>query len=164
MEYQLTFFARATGQTTGAEAMEHVLNAVLESGPPLVGEYLGPPEPRPGEWSGPEADAVRSFRLATATEDMRPAADYLLLEIHVGMQFIAEDVIAADPDDDHGVWGSDLMARVTVSGERPDWPLVERIGTTLENLWSAVPWNKTSGFKVAAPPRGSLPHDQYTTP
>ncbi|MEV5831732.1 hypothetical protein AB0L25_39830 [Spirillospora sp. NPDC052242] len=127
--------------------MDRVLDALLENGPPLLGEqgpYL------PGEWPEPEIDAVHSFRLVTGTDRQRPAADYLLLEIHAGVRSIAEDVIAADPDDEHGVWGSDLMAVITLTGARPDWPLVDRIWTVLESLWSAVPWDRTSGFAVAA--------------
>lgn len=69
----------------------------------------------------------------------------------------AEDVIGVDPDDAHGVWGSDLMAVVTLSGDRPDWPLVEHLWTVLERQWSAVPWDSTSGFEITAesprPPR-----------
>ncbi|MEU8118918.1 hypothetical protein AB0C21_09420 [Spirillospora sp. NPDC049024] len=150
MAYQLTFFGKATEQETAAAAMDHVLDAMLESGPPLLGESLGPPPLQLGEWSGPETEAVRSFKLATATEDMKPAADYLLLEIHVGMRSIADTVIAADPDNDHGVWGSDLLALLTLSGDRPDWPLVQRIWTTLEDLWRVVPWDEVSGFGIAA--------------
>jgi hypothetical protein len=140
--------------------MDRVLDALLENGP-LLGEYLGPPEPQPGEWLGSETDAIHRFMLATGTESEGPAADYLLLEIQVGVRFIAEDVIAADLNDDHGVWGSDLMAVVTLSGDHPDWPLVDRIWTALESLWSAVPWDEMSGFGIAAetrrPLRGETP-------
>lgn len=49
MAYQLMFFCMGSGEETGAVAMDRVLDAVLENGPPLLGEYLGAPEPRPGE-------------------------------------------------------------------------------------------------------------------
>lgn len=159
MAYQLMFFCKGAEEETGAAAMDRVLDAVLENGPPLLGEYLGPPEPQPGEWLGLEADAIHSFRLVTGTEREGPAADYLLLEIHVGVRFIAEQVIAADPDDDHGVWGSDLLAIVTLSGENPDWPLVDRIWAALESLWAAVPWDELSGFTIAADTRRPLGGD-----
>jgi hypothetical protein len=129
--------------------MDRVLDALLENGPALLGTYLGPPEPQPGR-SGPETEAVHRFWLTTGTESEEPAADHLLLEISVGMRFIAENVLAADPNDDHGVWGSDLMAVITLSGDRPDWPLVDRIWSALEGLWPTVPWDGMSGFAIAA--------------
>ena len=71
------------------------------------------------------------------------------LEIHVGVAFIAESVIAASPNDEHGIWGSDLLATITLSGDVLDWPLVQRIWTALVDLWSAVPWDEMSGFEIA---------------
>jgi hypothetical protein len=58
---------------------------------------------------------------------------------------IAEFAIDADPDDAHGVWGSDLMALVTLTGDNPDWPLVERIRATLDALWSPITRDEPSG-------------------
>ncbi|OLT27529.1 hypothetical protein BJF79_11705 [Actinomadura sp. CNU-125] len=159
MAYRLVFFCKGAEEDSAAGAMDRVLDTLLETGPPLLGEYRGPPEPRPGERLEPDIDAVHSFRLVTGTEQEGPTPDYLLLEIRAGVRFIAEDVIAADPDDDHGVWGSELMAIVTLTGARPDWPLVDRIWTVLESLWSAVLWDETSGFAVAAETRRPLRGD-----
>lgn len=156
MVYQLKFFCRASGEEIAAVAMDRVLDALLENGPPLLGEYLGPRAPRAGERPKFGTDAIHVFRLVTGTESKGPAADYLLLEIYVGVRFIAEDVIAADPNDDHGIWGSDLMTVITLSGDRPDWPLVDRIWTVLEALWSAVAWDEMSGFEIAAETRRPL--------
>ncbi|MFD0902801.1 hypothetical protein [Actinomadura sediminis] len=160
MAYRLVFFCKGAEQETAVGAMDRVLDTLLETGPPLVGEYRGPPEPQSGEWLEPDIDVVHSFRLVTGTEREGPPPDYLLLEIHAGVRFIAEDVIATDPDDDHGVWGSELMVIITLTGDRPDWPLVDRIWTVLEGLWSAVPWDEISGFAVATethrPLRGDI--------
>lgn len=133
--------------------MDPVLDALLEKGPPLLGTHLGRPEPRPG------SEPVHQFWLATATESGEPAADYLLLEISVGMRFIAENVLAADPNDDHGIWGSDLMAVVTLTGDHPDWPLVDRIWSALEGLWPTVPWDQMSGFEITAETKRPLQAD-----
>ncbi|MBE1533523.1 hypothetical protein [Actinomadura algeriensis] len=149
MTYRLVFFCKGAQEETAAVAMDRVLDTLLEDGP-LSGEYRGPPVPRPGEWPELENDAVHAFKLVTATDKGKPAPDHLLFEIHAGMRFIAEDVMAADPDDDHGVWGSELMAVITLSGARPDWPLVDRIWTALETHWSTVPWDETSGFALAS--------------
>ncbi|TYB49310.1 hypothetical protein [Actinomadura chibensis] len=158
MAYQLSFFCRAD-EENGAAAMDRVLDALLEDGSGLYGEYIGPPRPGPVQWEGPEQEAIAAFRLATSPEGPERLFDDLLLEIHVGVRFIAETVIAADPDDEHGVWGSDLLAIITLSGERPDWALVERIWTIVESVWSAVPWDETSGFDVAQKTRRPLHED-----
>ena len=154
MTYRLKFFCKATEEETAAGAMDRVLDALLQDGHPLLGEYVGPPDPQPGEWQDSETEAVHAFKLVTGTESHGPQADCLLLEIYVGIRLIAEDVIQADPDDAHGIWGSDLMAVVTLSGKHPDWPLFISIWTVLERLWSAVPWDEHAGFEIAAkPPR-----------
>lgn len=154
MAYQLSFFCRA-GEETGAAAMDRVLDELLEDGP-LYGEFISSPLPAPGHWEGPEQEAIASFRLAASPEGVGRTSDDLLLEIRVGVRFIAETVMAADLNDEHGVWGSDLLAVITLSGDRPDWALVERIWTSLEDLWSVVPWDETSGFDVAAETRRPL--------
>ncbi|RKS71263.1 hypothetical protein BZB76_5752 [Actinomadura pelletieri DSM 43383] len=134
MTYQLFFFCKGTEEDSGASAMDRVLDALSKNGPPLLAEYLGPPTPQSDFWVGPEIEAIQGFRLVTGNEREKPTTDYLSLEMHVGERFIAGDVIAADPNDDHNVRGSDLMAIVTLNGDRPDWPLVDRIWTVLENL------------------------------
>jgi hypothetical protein len=134
--YYLSFFCRA-GEDTGQAALERLLDELLANGAPLL-----------REWRGPYVDAVAAYSLATRGSSGEPAADWLTLEIHVGVRFIAESVIAASPNDEQGIWGSDLLATVTLSGDSPDWPLVDRIWTALVDLWSAVPWDETSGFEI----------------
>ncbi|TDB92514.1 hypothetical protein [Actinomadura sp. 7K534] len=160
MVYQLKFFCRA-GEATGASAMSNLLDRLLEHGP-LHGEAVGPPRPGPGQWEGPEQEAIDAFRLATTDEHREIALDDLLLEIQVGVRFIAETVIHADPDNEHGVWGSDLLAVISLAGDRPDWALVERIWSALESLWSAVPWDELSGFEIAAEHQHLTPGDPTT--
>lgn len=155
MAYQLSFFGRS-GEDTGASAMSSLLDELLEHGP-LHGEAVGPPRPGPGQWEGPEPEAIDAFRLAISDRDQEIAFDDLLLEIHVGVRFIAETVIHADPDNEHGIWEGDLLALITLSGDNLDWTLVERIWSALKSLWPAVPWDEMSGFEIAIdhlhPPR-----------
>jgi hypothetical protein len=137
--YQLSFFCRS-GEESGDEALDRLLDHLLESGVPLVGECLGPYEA-----------PVAAFRLGTGRSGSdRPVADLLTLEVHVGVAEIAESVIAASPNDEHGIWGCDLLATVTLSGDNPDWPLVDRIWAAVVSLWGAVPWDESSGFEIAA--------------
>jgi hypothetical protein len=137
LAYRLSFFCRA-GEETGQAALERLLDELLSNGSPLL-----------GEWRGPYVDAVAGYSLATRGPSGEPTADWGSLEIHVGVAFIAESVIAASPNDEHGIWGSDLLATITLSGDVPDWPLVQRIWTALVDLWSAVPWDEMSGFEIA---------------
>ncbi|MFF4836675.1 hypothetical protein [Streptomyces sp. NPDC001315] len=139
MVYQLSFFCRS-GEDRGDEALDRLLDHLLESGDRLVGEWLGPFE-----------DSVAAFRLGTGGSDSdSPVADLLTLEIHVGVAEIAESVIAASPNDERGIWGCDLLATVTLSGDNPDWALVHRIWAAVVSLWGAVPWDESSGFEIAA--------------
>ncbi|HEY9327180.1 MAG TPA: hypothetical protein VIS09_02885 [Streptomyces sp.] len=145
MAYQLSFFCRS-GEENGDEALDRLLDCLLESGDGLVGEWLGPVD-----------DSVAAFRLGTRSEETdRPVADLLTLELHVGVAEIAESVIAASPNDEWGVWGCDLLAIVTLSGDNPDWSLVHHIWAAVVRLWKAVPWDESSGFKVAS---GKAPQD-----
>ncbi|MFB6960219.1 hypothetical protein ACFCYB_25170 [Streptomyces sp. NPDC056309] len=137
--YQLSFFCRSGGER-GDEALDRLLDYLLESGDPLV-----------GEWTGPFEDSVAAFGLGTGSSDSdRPVADLLTLEVHVGVAEIAESVIAASPNDEWSIWGCDLLATVTLSGNNPDWALVHRIWAALVSLWKAVPWDESSGFEIAA--------------
>ncbi|MEV6992007.1 hypothetical protein AB0N87_22735 [Streptomyces sp. NPDC093228] len=139
MAYQLSFFCRS-GEDRGDEALDRLLDHLLESGDRLVGEWLGPFE-----------KSVAAFRLGTGCSDSdRPVADLLTLEVHVGVAEIAEPVIAASPNDEQGISGCDLLATVTLSGDNPDWPLVHRIWAAVVSLWGAVPWDESSGFEIAA--------------
>lgn len=139
MAYQLSFFCRS-GEEGGPEALDRLLDYLLETGERLVGEWLGPFD-----------DSVAAFRLGTGSSDGdRPVADLLTLEVHVGVAEIAESVIASSPNDEQGIWGCDLLAIATLSGDNPDWPLVNRIWAAVVTLWEAVPWDESCGFEIAA--------------
>ncbi|MFI6896969.1 hypothetical protein ACIBM4_22975 [Streptomyces sp. NPDC050256] len=139
MAYRLSFFCRS-GEENGDEALDRLLDYLLESGDGLVGEGLGPFD-----------DSVAAFRLGTRSRDTGgPVADLLTLELHVGVAEIAESVIAASPNDESGVWGCDLLAIVTLSGDNPEWTLVHRIWAAVVSLWKAVPWDESSGFEIAS--------------
>ncbi|WP_277439272.1 hypothetical protein [Streptomyces sp. SPB162] len=139
MAYQLSFFCRS-GEARGDEALDRLLDYLLETGEPLVGESLGPFD-----------DSVAAFKLGTksSTSDWS-VSDLLMLEVHVGVAEIAESVIAASPNDEQGIWGCDLLASVTLGGDNPDWPLVNRIWAAAVSIWKAVPWDESSGFEIAA--------------
>ncbi|MEU8629217.1 hypothetical protein [Streptomyces sp. NPDC048669] len=139
MAYQLSFFCRS-GEENGDEALDRLLDYLLESGDGLVAEWLGPFD-----------DSVAAFRLGTRSRDSDgPAADLLTLELHVGVAEIAESVIAASPNDEWGVWGCNLRAIVTLSGDNPDWSLVHHIWAAVVSLWKAVPWDESSGFEITS--------------
>jgi hypothetical protein len=57
-------------------------------------------------------------------------------------------VIHASPNDEYGIWGSDLRAELILTGNDTDWPLVNRIWSALLTLWSAIAWDEMSGFEV----------------
>ncbi|MFF4338469.1 hypothetical protein ACFY00_00865 [Kitasatospora sp. NPDC001540] len=68
----------------------------------------------------------------------------------MGVAEIAESVTAASPDDERGIWGCDLLATVTLSGDAPDRPLVDRVWAAVTALWGAVAWDEASGFEIAS--------------
>ncbi|MFF7237703.1 hypothetical protein [Streptomyces collinus] len=139
MTYRLCFFCRS-GEERGDEALDRLLDYLLESGDGLWGEWLGPFE-----------DSMAAFSLGTGSSDGgSPVADLLTLEVRVGVAEIAESVIATSPNDEWGIWGCDLLATVTLSGDNPDWALVHRIWAALVSLWRAVPWDESSGFEIPA--------------
>ncbi|MFE2267347.1 hypothetical protein [Streptomyces griseosporeus] len=138
MAYTLSFFCRS-GEDRADEALHHLLEHLMENGGRVVGESLGP-----------FGDGVAASDLGTRRGDGGgPVADLLTLEVHVGVAEIAPYVIAASPEDEHGVWGCDLLAVITLVGDNPDWPLVHRIWTALVTMWGAVPWDESSGFGIA---------------
>lgn len=137
MVYQLSFFCRA-GEETGQAALERLLDELLSTGGPFPGEWLGP--------FGPE---VAAYQLAAKANPEQGPPGWLNLELHVGVASVAESVFQADPDGEHGIWGCDLLATITLSGGDPDWALVHRIWAALAELWSAVPWDEMSGFAIA---------------
>jgi len=137
--YRLSFFGRCD-EEPAPDVICRLLDELLATGGPLLGEVRGPVVP---------VDDVAAYRLATMTSEGTAAADWLYLEVHVGIAHNAETVVGVDPDAEHGIWGSDLYALISLSGENPDWPLVERIWSGLERSWSAVAWDEQSGFDVA---------------
>lgn len=66
----------------------------------------------------------------------------------MGVEYNAESVIRASPNDECGIWGSDLRAELTLTGNDTDWPLVNRIWAVLITLWSAIAWDEMSGFEA----------------
>jgi hypothetical protein len=117
--YRLSFFGRA-GEIAAEEAIARLLDEVAGTGDRVL-----------GQWLGPYGDSVAACSLATGGPDREARADWLYFEVHVGVAAIADSVIHADPDCSHGVWGCDLMATISLSGNDPDWALVDRI-------WSAA--------------------------
>ncbi|WP_329411755.1 hypothetical protein OG802_18005 [Streptomyces sp. NBC_00704] len=143
VDYRLSFFGRS-GEEGGAEALDRLLDRLLESGDGLWGESSEPLE-----------DSVAAFRLGTISGDgLGPVADLLTLDVRVGVAEIAESVIAASPHDERGIWGCDLLVTVALGGDDPDWALLHRIWTAVVDLWAAVAWDESSGFGVAA---GAVP-------
>ena len=143
MAYQLSFFCRA-GEETGQGALARLLDELLSTGGPLH-----------GKWLGPYVEEVAAYKLVTKAHAGQVVPGRLTLEIHVGVAFIAESVIQADPDGEHGIWGCDLLATITLSGGDPDWALVNRIWAVLGRLWSAVPWDEMSGFEITGEASGA---------
>jgi len=135
--YQLTFFCRS-GEANGQAAISRLLD-----------ELLPPDDLLLAHRSGPFVDEVAVCSLATRGPAGSPAADWLTLEVHVGVEWIAESVTAVSPDNAQGIWGCDLLATVTLTGAAPDWPLANRVWDALLSLWSAAPWDETSGFEIA---------------
>ena len=117
MAHQLSFFCRA-GEESGQEAMSQLLDAVLETGHQLVAEVRSPLF----------RDGAAGYGLrTTGASASTPGADWPTLELHGGIAAVADSVIAASPNGDRGIWGSDLLALVTPSGDSPDRLLLERI-------------------------------------
>ncbi len=128
MVYRLSFFGRCD-EEPAPDVICRLLDELTATGAPLLGEVRGPIVPT-GEIAG--------YRPATMAPEKTATADWLHLEVHVGVAHNADIVIGADPDAEHGIWGSDLYAVITLSGGNPDWMLVDRIWSVLERLWSAV--------------------------
>jgi hypothetical protein len=141
MVYRLSFFGRC-GEQTAQDVIGRLLDEVLADGAPILGEVRGPVA---------SVDEIAAYRLATMTREREAAADWLTLEVHTGVGHNAETVIGVDPDAEHGIWGSDLYAVISLSGGDPDWALVDRIWSALERLWSAVAWDEQSGFDLSRP-------------
>jgi hypothetical protein len=63
---------------------------------------------------------VAAYRLVTPDSYGSAVADWLTLEVHVGVEFNANVVIGIDPDAEHTICGSDLHAEISLSGANPD--------------------------------------------
>lgn len=142
MVYRLSFFGHC-GEVKAKAVISRLLDEVLADGAPVLGEVCGLVMP---------VDEIAAYRLATMAPEGTAAADWLSLEVHIGVAHNAEMVIGVDPDAERGIWGSDMYAVISLSGGDPDWALVDRIWSVLERLWSAVAWDEQSGFGLA---RGS---------
>jgi hypothetical protein len=135
--YYLTFFCRS-GEETGSSALARFLSQLTATGAPVLIRRL----------AEDYVDEVDVCELATDNGSGIPAAGWLILEFSVGVEYNAESVIHASPNDECGIWGSDLQAVLTLTGSDADWPLVKRIWTVLVTLWSAIAWDEMSGFEV----------------
>jgi hypothetical protein len=135
--YCLTFFCRS-GEENGSSALLSFLSKLKETGDPVLirrdaADYV---------------DEVDVCELATDNGSGMPTAGWLILQFSAGVEYNAQSVISASPDDAHGIWGCDLQAELTLSGNDTDWPLVERIWAALAALWSTIAWDEMSGFEA----------------
>lgn len=137
MAYYLTFFCRS-GEENGSSALAAFLSKLAETGDPVLVRH---------DAAG-YVDEVDVCELATDNGSGMPMAGWLTLEFSVGVEYNAETVISASPNDEHGTWGSDLRAELTLSGSSTDWPLVNRVWAVLAALWPAIAWDEMSGFEV----------------
>jgi hypothetical protein len=136
MAHHLTFFCRS-GQENPSSALAAFLAKLTETGDPVL------IKPHAADY----VDEVGVCELATGNGSGLPAAGWLILQFSVGIEYNARSVIGASPDDQHGIWGSDLLAELILSGTT-DWPLVNRIWAALITLWSAIAWDEISGFEA----------------
>ena len=141
--YRLTFFCRS-GTENGSSALARFLSKLTETGDPVLIRH----DATDG------VDQVDACELATDNGSGMPAAGWLILEFSVGVEYNAQIVISTDPDDEHGIWGCDLQAELTLSGNDTDWPLVERVWAALAALWSTIAWDEMSGFEADNDPLG----------
>ena len=137
MAYRLTFFCRS-GEKNGSSALATFLSKLTETGNPVLIRH---------DAAG-YVDEVDACELATDNGSGMPTAGWLALQFSVGVKYNAMSVISASPGDEHGIWGSDLVAELTLSGSDTDWPLVERTWAALAALWPAIAWDEMSGFEA----------------
>lgn len=135
--YYLTFFCRS-GQETGSSALASFLSKLAETGDPVLIRR------RAADYD----DEVDVCELATDNGSGMPSAGWLALQFSVGVEYNAQSVISASPNDECGIWGSDLQAELILTSNNTDWPLVNRIWAVLVALWSAIAWDEMSGFEV----------------
>jgi len=137
MAYQLTFFCRS-GEENGSSALATFLSKLTQTGDPVLVQ----------RHAADYVDKVDVCELATDNGSANPASGWLILQVSVGTEYNAQSVIHASPNDEHGIWGSDLLAELTLTGNTTDWPLVNRIWAALVTLWSAIAWDEMSGFEA----------------
>jgi hypothetical protein len=126
-----------SGQEKGSSALASFLSKLTETGDPVLIK-------RPAANYAHEVDVCE---LATDNGSGRPQAG-LVLQFSAGVRYNAMSVISASPNDECGIWGSDLQAELILTGTNTDWPLVNRIWAVLVTLWSAIAWDEMSGFEV----------------
>jgi hypothetical protein len=135
--YYLTFFCRS-GEENGSSALAAFLSELTETGDPVLIKHA----------AADYVDEVDVCELATDNGSGMPTAGWLTLELSVGIEYNAQSVIRASPNDERGIWGSDLQAQLILTGNDTDWPLVNRIWAVLIALWSAIAWDEMSGFEA----------------
>jgi hypothetical protein len=135
--YHLQFFCRS-GEENGSSALARFLALLTETGDPVLIKRA----------TADYADEVDVCELATDNGSGLPMAGWLILQLSAGVEYIAQSVIHAAPNDECGIWGSDLRAELMLTGSDTDWSLVQRIWSVLITLWSATAWDEMSGFDV----------------
>lgn len=137
MAYYLTFFCRS-GEENGSSALARFLSKLTDTGDSLLVKRA----------AADYVDEVDVCKLATDNGSGTPEAGWVVLELSVGVEYNADSVIHASPNDEYGIWGSDLRAVLTLAGSNIDWRLVRRIWAALITLWSAIAWDEMSGFEA----------------
>lgn len=136
MAYYLTFFCRS-GEGNGSSALASFLSKLTETGDRVLIKRS----------TFDYVDEVDVCELASDNGSGMPAAGWLVLHLSVGVEYNAQNVISGSPDDEYGIWGSDLLAELILTGDNTDWPLVKRIWSVLVTLWSAIAWDEMSGVR-----------------
>jgi hypothetical protein len=134
--YLLTFFCRS-GEANGSSALATVLAKLTETGDPVLVKRDAVDRP----------EQVDVCELASDDGSGSAAAGWLLLQVSVGIEYNAQQVIAASPSGEDGTRGSDLVVELILIGDT-DWSLVTRISATLAGLWSVIAWDEMSGFDI----------------
>lgn len=137
MAYHLTFFCRS-GEENPSSALATFLSKLAQTGDPVLVRRC----------AGDYVDEVGVCELATDNGSAVPKSGWLILQFSGGTECNAQSVISASPNDEHGIWGSDLLVELILTGNTTDWPLVNRIWAVLITLWSAIAWDEMSRFEA----------------
>ena len=105
MAYRLIFFCRS-GEKDGLSALATFLSKLTKTGDLVLVK-------RP---AADYAGEVNVCELATGNGSAMPTSGWVILHFSAGIETNAQRVIHASPDDEHGVWGSDLLAELTLTG------------------------------------------------